>query len=106
VIEEKDIDTLIKAKRDEFTIQILMTFSALTFVTLIVLEALSIEHEYTILLATLGMVFLGSAIGQNRWVSVSRAQLIDVIERIISSDADALKMLAQKKGGPSEQRHE
>jgi hypothetical protein len=42
---------------------------------------------------------VASAIGKNRWVFVSRAQLIDVTERIISNDADALKMLSKKKDG-------
>lgn len=96
MIEERDVDTLIRAKRDQVVINILMIVAFLTFTILIALEALSIEHQFTILLSTLGMVFLAVAMGQNKWVSVSRAQLIDIIERIINNDANALKIIAKK----------
>jgi hypothetical protein len=97
MIEEKDVDTLIKANRDRMAIDILMILSSVALAVLILLEALDISHDYTIVLATVSMAFMGSAMGQNKWVSVSRFQLIQTLERIINRDANALRILAEKK---------
>ncbi len=99
MIEERDVDTLIKAKRDRVAIDILMILSSVALTVLILLEALDISHDYTVILATVSMVFMGSAMGQNKWVSVSRYQLIQTLERIINRDSNALRMLAEKKQG-------
>ena len=44
--------------------------------------------------------------GQSRWVVVTRGQLIDIIERIINNDPEALKLLAVKRSaGVSSSKH-
>lgn len=83
MIQEKDVDTLIKAKRDQLAIDILHGLSLLALVILIVLEVLQLTHDYTILLATMSSVFMGGAMGQSRWVTVSRSKLIQTLESIL-----------------------
>lgn len=97
MIQEQDVDTLIKAKRDQLAIDILQGLSLLSLVTLIVLEALQLTHDYTILLATMSSVFMGGAMGQSRWVAVSRSKLIQTLEGVINNDSEGLRILAGKR---------
>ncbi|MDT8428423.1 MAG: hypothetical protein RQ757_06625 [Pseudomonadales bacterium] len=79
------------------SIVILEVLSLAALSLLIILEALNLSHEYTILLATVSAVFLGAAMGKSRWVTVSRDQLILTLEKIINSDPGALVLLSEKK---------
>ncbi|WP_341939116.1 hypothetical protein [Marinimicrobium sp. C2-29] len=97
MIEEKDVDNLIKAKRDRFAVDALMALSSIALAVLILLEAFNVEHEYTIVIATASMMSMIGAMGQNKWVSVSRSQLIQTLDRIVNRDSSALKILAKKR---------
>ena len=97
MITGEDIETLIKAKKDQFAINVLQGLSALLLATLVYLEAFRVNHDYTIILATLSVVCMLGALGQSRWVSVSRGQLVQTLERIINTDAEALSIMATKK---------
>lgn len=97
MIEEKDIDVLFKAKKDRLAINILMALSSLFLCLIIFIEIIEYSREYTILLATISVVLMASSIGVNKWVSVSRDQLIQTIENIVNKDPDALEMIAKKK---------
>ncbi len=94
---EKDIDKFLKAKKEQLAIDILMFCSLATISSLILLEAMSIEHDHTILLAIFSMIFLMSAMGSSRWVTISRSDLLDIIRRQIDSDAEALVTIAEKR---------
>lgn len=97
MVEEKDVDTFIKAKKDQLAIDILQGLSLASLTVLIALEALQVTSNYTICLATLTAVFMLGAMGQSKWVAISRSQLIETLERIINTDSEALKMLAEKR---------
>ena len=98
MIEEKDIKLLLSAKKDNLAINILMTLSVVSLIVLIFLEVTQINDDYTIILATVSAVLMGSSAGVNKWVSVSRADLIETIERIVQKDANGLKLLAMHRG--------
>lgn len=97
MLEEKDVETFIKAKRDQLAIDLLLVLAVASLAALVVLEALAISHDYTLVLATASTVLVGAATGQSRWVSVSRSQLVQTLERIINRDSEALEILARKK---------
>ena len=97
MVDEKDVEVFIKAKRDQFATDVLMGLSFFALSSLIVLEAIGRPHDYTILLATLSAVFMAASTGKSRWVAVSRDELIDSLERTINSDPEALEMLAEKR---------
>lgn len=78
-------------------IDILQGLSALSLTVLVTLEALQVPHDYTMLLATLSAVFMGGSMGPNKWIVVSRGQLVQTLERVIQRDPEALKMLAEKR---------
>ena len=101
MIQEKDVDTLIKAKKDQLAINILQVLSLLSLTILVILEDFYITHEYTTLLAVMSSVFMGAAMGQSKWVAVSRSKLIQTLESIINNDAEGLKILAEKRGSGS-----
>lgn len=97
MVEERDVEVFLKAKRDQRVIDLLLGLSFFALSTLIGLEAFGVQHNYTILLATLSVVFMGASVGKSRWVSVSRNELVNSLERVINSDSEALKMLASKR---------
>ena len=45
--------------------------------------------------ATLGMVLLAARVGANKWVSISRDQLIYTLERLANKDPAAIEMLSR-----------
>ena len=98
MIEDKDIDIFLKAKKEEVATNVLQACSVICLTVLITLEALSVSHEYTIVLATLSVIFIFSSLGHSRWVSVSRVELIKTLEKVFNNDAKALQILARKKG--------
>lgn len=97
MIQEKDVDTFIKAKKDQLAINILQGLSLLSLTVLIILEALQLTRDYTILLATISSVAMGGAMGQSRWLAVSRCKLIETLEGIINNSPEGLKILAEKR---------
>lgn len=101
MIEEKDVEVFLKAKKEELAKSILQAISATCLALLLALEALDLNHDYIILLATFSVTFMMAAFGHSRWVTVSRAQLIQTLGNIFSKDADALKILAKKRGRPA-----
>lgn len=96
MIEEKDIELYLKAKKDRLAIDILLVLSSLCLGVLIYLEATNSKHDLTILLATISVVLSLSAFGKSRWVSVSRNDLVNCLGRVISNDSGALKIIASK----------
>ena len=96
MIEEKDTDVLLNAKKDSFAIDILTGLSAISLGVLVFLEGANMSPEYTIPLAVICLVLCATAFGKNRWVSVSRNDLVSVIERVVNSDPEALRILANK----------
>ena len=96
MIEEKDIELLVKAKGDRFAIDVLMVLSTLNLCVLIFIEANGIMRDYNILLATCSLVFSVAALGRSRGVRVSRDDLLKVLERVIHTDPDTLRILATK----------
>ncbi|RYY73044.1 MAG: hypothetical protein EOO52_19425 [Gammaproteobacteria bacterium] len=99
MINEKDLETFLRAKKDAFAVKVLMSLSGVSLGILIFLEVTQVTNNYTILLATVSAVLMGSSAGANQWVSVSRAQLIETLENIIHSDPEALKLLATHRSG-------
>lgn len=97
MIEEKDIDLFLKAKKEEKTSKFLQFLSVVSLLALVMLEVFEINHDYTTVLATLSIAFMMTALGHSRWITVSRAHLIATLEGIINRDANALKILADKK---------
>lgn len=97
MIQEKDVDIFIKAKKDQLVIDVFQGLSLLSLITLIALEALQLIHDYTIVLATMATVFMGAAMGQSRWIAVSRSKLLQTLEGIINNDSEGLKILAEKR---------
>lgn len=105
MIQEKDVDTFIKAKKDQLAINILQGLSLLSLTVLIVLEALQLTRDYTILLATISSASMGGAMGQSRWLAVSRGKLIETLERIINNNPEGLKILAEKRKSAASSKH-
>ncbi|UTF59137.1 hypothetical protein [Gilvimarinus sp. DA14] len=97
MVEEKDIELFLKAKKEEKTTIFLQSLSAAFLLALVMLEVFNVTHDYTILLATISIVFMTAALGRSRWITVSRSHLIATLESIINRDANALKILADKK---------
>ncbi|MGQ9425619.1 hypothetical protein ACXYTJ_08120 [Gilvimarinus sp. F26214L] len=97
MVDERDIEIFLKAKRDQRTIDVLMGLSFVALATLVGLEALGVPHDYTVALATLSVVFMGASVSKSRWVSVPRNELVSSLERIINSDPEALTMVAEKR---------
>lgn len=97
MIEEKDIEVLLRAKKDGLAINVLMVLSCICLSILIFLEVTGVTDKYTIVLATISAVLMGSSAGANKWVSVSRDQLVKTFENIVNRDPDALKVLADKR---------
>lgn len=97
MIEEREVEILLKAKKDSRAVNVLAGLSAISLVVLIALEVFIPSHSYTITLATLCAVFMCTSLGANRWVSVSRNTLISTLEKIVNRDPSALKTVAEKK---------
>ncbi len=97
MIDEKDIDLYLKAKKDRLAIEILSGLSIVFLAVLVFFEAADIYQEYTVLLAVTSVVLSASAFGKSRWVSVSRTDLLKAMERMVNSDAEALRIIANKK---------
>ena len=96
-MNEKDINIFLKAKRGQFASNIFFAISMLALSSLIFLEAARIEHRYTTLLITLSMMLIFASTGTSRWVTVSRTDLLSIIQRQINNDVEALKLLAERK---------
>ncbi|UHQ53694.1 MULTISPECIES: hypothetical protein [Microbulbifer] len=96
MISEDTINILIKARKEQAAIYGLQALSITALVILIALEVLGVQHNLTIFLATLATIFMCGAVGQNRWVSVSRGQLVKALEQLINNDANAVERLAEK----------
>lgn len=94
-MNEKDIKTYLKAKKEEFASKVLVALSMLCVVSIIVLDALVIEHDYTIVLACFSSVFLLGSVGSSRWVTVSRSELLSILKKQIDSDPEALQLMAK-----------
>jgi len=100
MVEDKDVEIFLKAKKQELATNILQSISAVFLLALVVLEVISPEHGYTVALATISVVFMSAAFGHSRWVTVSRADLIETLEDIFNRDANALRILADKNRSP------
>lgn len=97
MIDEKDIVTYLKAKKDQRILNIYAVLASVALGVLIFLEATGVEHNYTILLATLSFVFSASSFSGGARGVVSRKELLNLIGRIISSDSSALQRIAIKR---------
>ncbi len=96
-MEEKDINIYLNAKRQRKYSTLLCALSGTMLLALISLEAMQIQHDSTIVLATFSFVLLIASQGPSSLVTQSRADLLDVIERQISKDPSALQILATRK---------
>lgn len=61
MVQEKDVDIYLKARRDRLAIDILQMLSLVSLMALIMLEATSTDHGYTVLLAA-----MAAAVGESR----------------------------------------
>lgn len=97
MIEEQDVEIFLKAKKEAFFGRALQMVSACLLCALIFLEVVYPEHDYPIVLATLSVVLMAAALGHSKWVIISRARLIQTLESIFNRDANALRLLAEKR---------
>ncbi len=97
MVEERDVEIFLKAKKEDMATNALQVVSAIFLLVLVILEVIMPRHGYTVVLATVSVVFMAAALGHSRWVTVSRAHLIETLENIFNRDANALKILADKK---------
>ena len=98
-MNEKEVVLFLKAKKEDLASRILIAMSMFTVVSIIVLEALGIQHDYTIALASLSSVFLLCSMGSSRWVTVSKSELLELIQKQIDSDPSAIQLVAKMKQG-------
>lgn len=94
---EEDIKIFLKAKKEQLAADILLVIAVLFLIILFVLEVLHPQHEYTIVLSTLTFVALLSSYGSSRWVSISKKDLLGLIQRQIDADSEALTTLSNLK---------
>jgi hypothetical protein len=98
-MDEKDIELFIKAKKQQRVESTMTIVAALLFVVFTVLHALDTEQgSWAIALPMWTFLLLLSA-RQSLWVPVSREQLVNVIERQINRDPEALTTLTFKRNG-------
>ncbi|MGI1679206.1 MAG: hypothetical protein K6L75_10770 [Cellvibrionaceae bacterium] len=95
-MEPKDIDLFIKAKRKTMIPSILTGISLVLFSCIIVLDFMGIEYSNTKTILTWAISLYLFAFGAGKWAFVSRKELINIIERQINNDAEALSYLANK----------
>ncbi|WP_345552287.1 hypothetical protein [Microbulbifer aestuariivivens] len=65
-----------------------------------ILDTQNISHDYTNPLASFALISMQASYGYPRWATVSGAELIKALERIINSDSRAIQMLAVRKMNP------
>ncbi|GAB1258402.1 hypothetical protein NBRC116494_29040 [Aurantivibrio plasticivorans] len=94
-MSEDDLKIFLKAKKEEFASQVLTVLSLIPLCVIIVTEALAIHFEYTMLAAVFSSILLVASAGNKRWVTVTRRDLINLIERQINSDSEALTLRAK-----------
>lgn len=97
MIEEQELNTLLKAKRDSLVVGTLLSLALGALAILLFLEIIGLEHSYTIPLVSLSAIFISLSSGDNRWVSTSRGRLIQTLENIVSGDSNAIEALAKLK---------
>jgi|GEM_PF-5709569 len=95
MIDKRDIELFQKAKKEQPWVDWLMVLSFLPLVVLVMLAAKGI-YDYTALLVIISFVLSLSAQGGRRWVSVSKDDLIKAMERMINSNPEALKVIAEQ----------
>ena len=95
MFDHEDIKILVRAKKDRRNIFILELLAFLCFLFLVISEAGDVFQTFTTMAATLGMVLLAARVGANKWVSISRDQLIYTLERLANKDPAAIEMLSR-----------
>ncbi len=95
-MEHKDIDLFIKAKKKTIIPSILAGISIMIFSSVFILELLGIEHGETLTILTWAMAFYFTAFGAGKWAFVPRDKLMNIIERQINNDAEALSYLSTR----------
>lgn len=93
MIDKRDIELFQKAKKEQPWVEMLTVLSLVPLLVLVMLVARGI-YDYTALLVIISFVLSLSAQGGRRWVTVSRDDLIKAMERMINSDPEALKIVA------------
>jgi hypothetical protein len=99
VMETKDIDIFLKAKKQQKRIHLAYIISVILVVLFLALKAIDYEHDYivdTALILSVFIMFLYSKYSSDKY-DVTRNELINVIENFINSDAEALEYISNKK---------
>lgn len=92
----KDIDIFIKAKRNAILPNVLLCLAFLLICAFVLLELASVEHDFTLLIPLMALAFWCMAFGTQKWALVPRNELINIIERQINKDSEAIKYLSSK----------
>jgi hypothetical protein len=96
-MDSKDIDAFIKAKKEQTRAELLGIAALLPLALLMFIEASDIETRFTFPLIMFVFILLVTSQGASRSVSVSRRELVAIIERQINRDPAALQLLAEKR---------
>jgi hypothetical protein len=102
LMDIKDIDIFIKAKRMTRIPNLILGIAYLLLWVFLGLEIAGIEHGYRVAIVSWVVALIGMAFGSQKWAFVPREKLIDIIERQINSDADAIEYMARKESKGSE----
>ncbi len=89
-MNKSDIETFMKAKKEDRLYRLFQALSVISILVLLILNAYDPEHSLTTALLTASVLFSSFAFGANRWVSVSRRDLLDIIQRQINHDSEAI----------------
>lgn len=100
-MEARDMELFIKAKKNTLIPNILTGLAAMLICSIFILEFMSINHDLTVTILTWAMVLYFTAFGVSKWAYVPREELINIIERQINNDSDALEYLANKSSEKS-----
>jgi len=92
-----DVDTFIKAKKEDLVYRIFHVCVILLIGLLLYLNRYYPGHAYTTIILGASLLFSGLAQGMNRWVSVSRQDLLEIIQRMINRDSDAIEKISKSK---------
>lgn len=96
-MDKSDIKTYMKARKEDRLYRLFHALSVTSIVVLLMLNAYETEHNLTTALLTTSVIFSSFAFGANRWISVSRQDLLDIIQRQINNDSEALGEISKSK---------
>lgn len=96
-MDKQDVLKYLRAKKQEKMRYIVTLASIVTLVLYILLRLNFVEFPYMDALAA--GVFLGGVLGNSdiiKWGNITKSELLDIIERQVNSDPEALKYFSDK----------